>query len=157
MEEKELTTTQTIKKDVEQILGDISTDGINQNNIDYIGKLVDIHKDLLMEEEMRMKEELEMRYGTYRRDYDYDDMSYGRRRRDSRGRYMKSGKMMDDMYDTYNKYDESRTYGDRGETAKSLEYMMQSAYDFICMLEDEASTDEEMDIIRKYARKISEL
>ena len=45
----------------------------------------------------------------------------------------------------------------RGETAKSLEYMMQSAYDFICMLEDEANTDEEMEIIRKYARKISEL
>ena len=105
MEEKELTTTQTIKKDVEQILGDISTDGINQNNIDYIGKLVDIHKDLNQEE--YWKEKLEMRYGTYRRDYDYDDMSYGRRRRDSRGRYMKSGKMMDDMYDTYNKYDES--------------------------------------------------
>ena len=157
MEEKELTTTQTIKKDVEQILGDISTDGINQNNIDYIGKLVDIHKDLSMEEEMQMKEELGMRYGTYRRDYDYDDMPYGRRRRDSRGRYMKSGKMMDDMYDTYNKYDDSRTYGDRGETAKSLEYMMQSVYDFVCMLEDEATTDEEMDIIRKYARKISEL
>ena len=35
--------------------------------------------------------------------------------------------------------------------------MMQSAYDFICMLEEEANTDEEMDIIRKYARKISEL
>jgi hypothetical protein len=93
MEEKELTTTQTIKKDVEQILGDISTDGINQNNIDYIGKLVDIHKDLNQEE--YWKEKLEMRYGTYRRDYDYDDMSYGRRRRDSRGRY-RGDDMLDD-------------------------------------------------------------
>ena len=101
-----------------------------------------------------------MRYGNYRRDYDYDydDMSYGRgRSRDRRGRYMKSGRAMDDMYNIYDRYDESRSYGDRGETTKSLEYMMQSAYDFICMLEEEANTDEEMDIIRKYARKISEL
>ena len=47
MEEKELTTTQTIKKDVEQILGDISTDGINQNNIDYnyFDNLCDCLKD----------------------------------------------------------------------------------------------------------------
>lgn len=98
MEEKELTTTQTIKKDVEQILGDISTDGINQNNIDYIGKLVDIHKDLNQEE--YWKEKLEMRYGTYRKDYDYDDMSYGRRRRDSRGRY-RGDDMLDEMRDNY--------------------------------------------------------
>ena len=101
-----------------------------------------------------------MRYGNYRRDYDYDrgDMNYGRgRSRDSRGRYIKSGRAMDDMYNIYDKYDESRSYGDRGETTKSLEYMMRSAYDFICMLEEEANTDEEMDIIRKYARKISEL
>ena len=146
-----------ITKETEQKITEVLDQGLHEGNVDLLYTLVDIHKDLLMEEEMRMKEELEMRYGTYRRDYDYDDMSYGRRRRDSRGRYMKSGKMMDDMYDTYNKYDESRTYGDRGETAKSLEYMMQSVYDFVCMLEDEATTDEEMDIIRKYARKISEL
>lgn len=144
-----------IKEKVEKIISDMGERELEPNDIDMLGKLVDIHKDLSQEE--YWKEKLEMRYGNYRRDYDYDYMSYGRRRRDSRGRYMKSGKMMDDMYDTYNRYDESRSYGDRGETAKSLEYMMASAYDFICMLEDEASTDEEMDIIRKYARKISEL
>lgn len=144
-----------IKEKVEKIISDIGERDLEPNDIDMLGKLVDIHKDIANEQ--YWKEKLEMRYGNYRRDYDYDDMSYGRRRRDSRGRYTKSGKMMDDMYDTYNRYDESRSYGDRGETAKSLEYMMASAYDFICMLEEEASTDEEMDIIRKYARKISEL
>lgn len=116
MEEKELTTTQTIKKDVEQILGDISTDGINQNNIDYIGKLVDIHKDLNQEE--YWKEKLEMRYGTYRKDYDYDDMSYGRRRRDSRGRY-RGDDMLDEMRDNYDRYSENRRYGGR-ESSEAL-------------------------------------
>lgn len=154
MEEKELTTTQTIKKDVEQILGDISTDGINQNNIDYIGKLVDIHKDLLMEEEMRMKEELEMRYGTYRRDYDYDDMSYGRRRRDSRGRY-RGDDMLDEMRDNYDRYSENRRYGGR-ESSEALEYMLESVVCFVEMLEEDAS-EQDIELIRKYTRKIANM
>lgn len=154
MEEKELTTTQTIKKDVEQILGDISTDGINQNNIDYIGKLVDIHKDLLMEEEMRMKEELGMRYGTYRRDYDYDDMSYGRRRRDSRGRY-RGDDMLDEMRDNYDRYSENRRYGGR-ESSEALEYMLESVVCFVEMLEEDAS-EQDIELIRKYTRKIANM
>lgn len=154
MEEKELTTTQTIKKDVEQILGDISTDGINQNNIDYIGKLVDIHKDLLMEEEMRMKEELEMRYGTYRKDYDYDDMSYGRRRRDSRGRY-RGDDMLDEMRDNYDRYSENRRYGGR-ESSEALEYMLESVVCFVEMLEEDAS-EQDIELIRKYTRKIANM
>lgn len=154
MEEKELTTTQTIKKDVEQILGDISTDGINQNNIDYIGKLVDIHKDLLMEEEMRMKEELEMRYGTYRKDYDYDDMSYGRRRRDSRGRY-RGDDMLDEMRDNYDRYNENRRYGGR-ESSEALEYMLESVVCFVEMLEEDAS-EQDIELIRKYTRKIANM
>lgn len=144
-----------VKEKVEKIINEMSERELEPNDIDMLGKLVDIVKDITMIDSEGVKE---MRYGTYRRDYDYDDMSYGRgRKRDSRGRYMKSGRAMDDMYNIYDRYDESRSYGDRGETTKSLEYMMQSAYDFICMLEEEANTDEEMDIIRKYARKISEL
>lgn len=154
MEEKELTTTQTIKKDVEQILGDISTDGINQNNIDYIGKLVDIHKDLSMEEEMQMKEELGMRYGTYRKDYDYDDMSYGRRRRDSRGRY-RGDDMLDEMRDNYDRYNENRRYGGR-ESSEALEYMLESVVCFVEMLEEDAS-EQDIELIRKYTRKIANM
>lgn len=152
MEEKELTTTQTIKKDVEQILGDISTDGINQNNIDYIGKLVDIHKDLNQEE--YWKEKLEMRYGTYRRDYDYDDMSYGRRRRDSRGRY-RGDDMLDEMRDNYDKYSENRRYGGR-ESSEALEYMLESVVCFVEMLEEDAS-EQDIELIRKYTRKIANM
>lgn len=157
MEEKEMTTTESIKSEIEKILGDISNDGVNQSNVDYIFKLVDIHKDLNQEDYWEVKK---MYYRDSRRyDYDRDDMSYGRRTRDRRGRY-KGHDMIDEMSDYYGKYMETRdgrSYGGREDSIKSLDYMMASVYDFVCMLEEDAKSDEEMDIIRKYARKISEL
>lgn len=107
------------------------------------------------------------RYGRYR-----EDEEYGRgRRRDSRGRYMESGRdsryrghdMIDDMYDNYGDYTESRedynrgNYGAKEDTMKSLEYMLQSMVDFVEMLKSEANTQEEMNLIRKYTKKISEM
>ena len=157
MEEKEMTTTESIKSEIEKILGDISNDGVSQSNVDYIFKLVDIHKDLNQEDYWEVKK---MYYRDSRRyDYDRDDMSYGRRTRDRRGRY-KGHDMIDEMSDYYGKYMETRdgrSYGGREDSIKSLDYMMASVYDFVCMLEEDAKSDEEMDIIRKYARKISEL
>lgn len=157
MEEKEMTTTESIKSDIEKTLGDISNEGISRDNVDYVFKLVDIHKDLNQEDYWEVKK---MYYRDSRRyDYDRDDMSYGRRTRDRRGRY-KGHDMIDEMSDYYGKYMETRdgrSYGGREDSVKSLDYMMASVYDFVCMLEEDAKSDEEMDIIRKYARKISEL
>lgn len=157
MEEKEMTTTESIKSDIEKTLGDISNEGISRDNVDYVFKLVDIHKDLNQEDYWEVKK---MYYRDSRRyDYDRDDMSYGRRTRDRRGRY-KGHDMIDEMSDYYGKYMETRdgrSYGGREDSIKSLDYMMASVYDFVCMLEEDAKSDEEMDIIRKYARKISEL
>ena len=157
MEEKEMTTTESIKSDIEKTLGDISNEGISRDNVDYVFKLVDIHKDLNQEDYWEVKK---MYYRDSRRyDYDRDDMSYGRRTRDRRGRY-KGHDMIDEMSDYYGKYMETRdghSYGGREDSIKSLDYMMASVYDFVCMLEEDVKSDEEMDIIRKYARKISEL
>ena len=63
-----------IKEKVEKIISDMGERELEPNDIDMLGKLVDIHKDIANEE--YWKEKLEMRYGNYRRDYDYDDMSY---------------------------------------------------------------------------------
>ena len=157
MEEKELTTTESIKSEVEKILGDISNEGINRDNIDYLEKLLCSHNKLEQEQYWEVKK---MYYRDSRRyDYDRDDMSYGRRTRDRRGRY-KGHDMIDEMSDYYSKYMETRdgrSYGGREDSIKSLDYMMASVYDFVCMLEEDTKSDEEMDIIRKYARKISEL
>ena len=96
-----------------------------------------------------------MRYGNYRRDYDYDDMSYGRgRRRDSRGRY-KGDDMLDEMRDHYDRYSENRRYGGR-ESGEALEYMLESIVCFVEMLEEDAS-EQDIELIRKYTRKIANM
>ena len=48
-------------------------------------------------------------------------------------------------------------YGAKDDTLKSLDYMLKSVVQFMEMLRDEATTDEEMQLIKKYARKISEM
>ena len=64
-------------KIVESQIGDINNSGIVSSNIDYLYKLVDIHKDL--SNEKYWKEKIDIMYR------EYND-NYGRRRRDSRGR-----------------------------------------------------------------------
>ena len=151
MEEKELTTTESIKSEVEKILGDISNEGISRDNVDYVYKLVDVHKDLEQENYWEVKK---MYYGNYRRD-NYDDMSYGRgRRRDSRGRY-RGHDMIEDMRENYDRYSENRRYGGK-DTSESLEYMLESIVCFVEMLEEDAS-EQDINLIRKYTRKIAEM
>lgn len=158
-----------VKEKTEYIITDILESGINNENIDMLGKVIDIHKDMANEEYWQIKEENIM----YRDDRynDYPSMNYGARRRDSRGRYMEGSRnrryrghdMIDKMYDTYSTYMGDReemnhgNYGAKDDTMKSLEYMLQSAYDFMCMLSDDADSQEEVELIQRYARKMSEL
>ena len=151
MEEKELTTTESIKSEVEKILGDITNEGINRDNIDYLEKLLCSHNKLEQEQYWEVKK---MYYGNYRRDA-YDDMNYGRgRRRDSRGRY-KGHDMLEDMRDGYDRYSENRRYGGK-DTSESLEYMLESIVCFVEMLEEDAS-EQDINLIRKYTRRIAEM
>ena len=97
--------------------------------------------------------------------------SYGRRSRDSRGRYTERGRdakyrgheMIDEVYEAYGEYSEGREQYGRGnysakeDTMKSLDYMMQSVVQFIQMLQQDAETQEEAELIKKYTRKISEM
>ena len=178
MEEKEEKEQQieiipTIKKEIEKILKEINEQGIQQSNIDDLGKIIDIHKDICNEEYWKIKEENYM-YGEYGDSYGTrgvkgtgrysryrDGGSYGRRSRDSRGRY-RGEDMLDDMYEGYGRYSEGRdeynrgNYGAKEDTMKSLEYMLESVACFVDMLKDEASP-EEMQIIKQYTRKISEM
>lgn len=159
-----------VKEKTEYIIEDILQDGINHDNIDMLGKVIDIHKDVANEEYWCIKEENMM----YRDDRynDYPSMNYGGgRRRDSRGRYMTSGRdrryrghdMIDNIYDSYSNYMGDReemnrgNYGAKDDTMKSLEYMLESMADFVEMLKKDANSQEEMDLIRKYTREISEM
>ena len=169
--------TEMIEKTNEQVVEKINSilkDGVKQTNVDYLYKLVDIHKDLANEEYWnKMKEEDGMRYKGYYGDNYNEGGSYGRRRRDSRGRYMEGGygrradyrghDMMDEMQEHYGNYSEGReqysrgNYGAKEDTMKSLEYMLESMVDFVEMLHEDASSQEEVNLIKRYTKKISEM
>lgn len=149
-----------VKELVEKGINKTIEDGIQTSNLDTLGKLVDIYKDIANVEHWKKEEENDMRYD--RRYRDYTREPYGRRRRDSRGRYM-GDEMMNDMHEAYRDYSDGReemnmgNYGAKDDTMKSLEYMMQSVVQFIEMLERDANSQEEIEIIKDYTRQISEM
>lgn len=164
-----------IIEQVEEAINSISEKGIEPNNLDNLGKLIDIHKDLKDEEYWKIKEEYYMRYRTGneeygRRNYRGDDMSYGRRSRDSRGRYTGRGRdaryrghdMIDEMYENYGNYAEANeehrrgNYGAKNEMLESIDDTMGAVYDLVCVISEDA-TPEVMNIIRKHIKKMSEL
>ena len=113
-----------LKKQVEEKIKTITDSGITPENIKALGELVDIHKDLSNEQYWEKKEEvLNMRY--MRDDYRDD---YGRRSRDSRGRYMGRGNyegedMIDEMREHYDNYMEGARYSGP-EKEKAFDYML---------------------------------
>lgn len=147
---------------VKQLLQENSGE-ITGNTLEAIGDLVDIYKDIANVEYWCEKEESEM-YGRYGRDSygeygrgSYGRDSYGRRERDSRGRY-RGHEYMDEMYDEYSKYMEGRSrYGANEDTKKSLEYMLRSMEDFARMLKEDASSEEEVQMIRQTAQRIAQM
>lgn len=164
-----------LKEKVEDKIQEILVkNGITSENVDYLGKLMDIHKDL-QEECLKKKEELEMRYS------EYDEANYGRRGvpgtgrsryRESaygrrgvpgtgRGRY-RGNYAMDEMMENYENYSEASeesmrgNYGAEGEMVKSVEGIMKNIYEIVEEL-SETEVPEVEHIIKKYAKKISEM
>jgi hypothetical protein len=126
---------------------------LDASDIDYLGKVVDIYKDLKEVENMNnYGRENYGRYGEYN--------EYGRRGVDSRYR---GESYMDGMNGSYRNYEAARyeynngNYGAKEDGLKELEYMMHSAMKFIKMIKDEATSPEEQEIVRKHIMKISEM
>lgn len=165
-----------LKEKVEDKIQEILVkNGITSENVDYLGKLMDIHKDLQEEECLKKKEELEMRYS------EYDEANYGRRgvpgtgrgryregaygRRGvpgtGRGRY-RGNYAMDEMMENYENYSEASeesmrgNYGAESEMVKSVEGIMKNIYEIVEEL-SETEVPEVEHIIKKYAKKISEM
>ena len=173
VEEKKVS--ENLKEKVEEKIKEIvEKNGIQATNIEYLYKLVDIHKDL-ENEEFWKKEEKEMNY----RYEGMDDYSYGRRGVPGTGRYRdnygrrgvpgsgrgryRGEETIEDMRETYNDYTDGKeeyrrgNYGAKENTIESLDYMLKSVVQFFKMLEEDADTEEEMQLIKKYSRKISEM
>lgn len=155
------------KEEVEKLIKSITENGLQINNVELLYKLIDIHKDIENEKYWENKEEA-MKY--MRDDYGMEDYRGGRSR-DSQGRFMGDRRMIsyrgqrviDEMYNGYRNYNEGKeeynrgNYGARNETMRSLEGMLESVTDFIEMLQNDASSQEEVDMIKHYTRKISEM
>lgn len=159
MEEQEKTFSEKLNEPIENKINEILNEGIKKENIDYLYKLVDIHKDI--ENEEYWKEKI-MRYREYGND------NYGRRgvKGTGRGRYRESGygaryrgeEMMDEMAYHYGNYNEGReNYGADDATLESLEKMLDSVKKFMKHLKNEASSQEEVHMIKETAREISEM
>ena len=144
--------------------------GIDSGNIDVIYKLVDIHKDIANEEYWEAKKEaMDMRYR------DYEDEGYGRRRRDSRGRYMEGRSMrgnynhhMPEMYwdrvmDGYDGYMEGRdmhrrgNYNGKEQSVESLERMLEGIVAFVEEIQNDPEQHEEKEVVNHYIRKLKEM
>ena len=162
--------TKVIEK-MEESIGKIMDEGLNTNNLDTLYKLSKI-KHMAKEDE---KMNYGGNYGNYNGrgpGYDnygnygegsygrYNEGSYGRRGRDMRYR---GHDHIDRMYDNYGRYEEGRqeynrgNYGVKEDTLKSLEFMLESAVDFFKMLKEDANSQEEINMIRKYTQKISQM
>lgn len=169
MEEEKQTMQDKVKEKTEAKINEVIAQGIQSGNVDFLYKLVDIYNDV--DNKNKTKEDKDMRHDYYGK---YEDNRFGDnygRMRDSRGRFMERGygakyrgeDVLNDMHNTYREYSEGKSmfgeghYGHSKETMKSLEYMLQSVVDFMCMLEEDAGSQEEISLIKKYKKHISEL
>lgn len=167
MEEENKDWCETLMTNVEQCISAITEEGISSDNIDFLSKVVDIHKDV--SNEIYWKEKIEM-YGNYNgyNGYNAYGESYSRRGRDSRGRYSgeeygrrgnyRGESMISEMGGNYNKYMESRgRYGGGSESSKAFDYMLMSLEDFSKHLFEEAEGEEQVMKIKETARRIAEM
>lgn len=171
---------QDIKKEIKQI----EETGLNAGNLDAVGKMVDIYKDIKEINEMEGNEMRDYRYG--REDYTYNEGrgGYGARMRDSRGRYMEGDynegrgsnygrggnfinmdpRMWDrlerimegaEMYE-YGR-DRYRGGGSEERMIDGIEKLMYAVCTFVESMMDFAETPQEKEIIRKHVQKMAKM
>lgn len=168
---KEITT------QVEKQLEEIANEKVSVENVDYLYRLVDIHKDLKNED--YWKEKIDMYregYGNYSGYGNYDgygargvpgsgrrsyrEGSYGRRgvKGTGRGRY-RGEEMLEEMKETYNDYMDDQEYGNYGtsESMMKIEVMAESLIDFVEHLKKEAKSPEEKQLIQQKLKELGRM
>ena len=147
-----------ILKEVEASIEIVLDEGLSQDNLEVLGELVDIHKDIIKER----KEIYDMNYGNNYGEYgrgsygreqygNYNGYgNYGRRGVDSRYR---GDEYMGRVNEEYGRYQESRSYGSPEETDKSFHYMVKALEDFIKVLGEEAETQQQKQQLREALQK----
>lgn len=165
--------TETLMQQLEEQKHKVVEEGISPDNIEYLSELVDICKDLKKIEKIDCEmEESKMMYGESGYGYSTGG-AYGRRSRDSRGRYNEGSQygrrgryrghdMLDTMQQHYGNYGESRDqyhnsgdYRAKEDSKMALKKMLQSAEEFMAMLMEEAESQEEVEIVKETAKEIA--
>jgi len=165
MEEKDWC--EEFNKEIEEKINEVRKQDISEENIDYLFRLVDIHKDIANEKYWKEKINMNYRYGAYN-DYGArgvpgtgrgyrESGSFGRRGVPGSGRSRYRGEeMLDEMYQAYNDYNDGANYGDYGtqESMQKIEVMGDALVDFVEHIKKTVKSPEEREIID---RKIQEL
>ena len=173
-QENKICYTDKIKNIVIKELEQFSEDEFTREDLDTLGKLVDIDKDLENIDYWNVKKEvLKMRYNDYDR-YSEGGYSeggygnYGRRGVPGTGRSRYRGhddgeEMLDNMRESYSAYSESRSaygrgnYGAEQESMRALEDTMELFTEFAQKMIQEVDSPEAKQIIKKHLRKISQM
>ena len=148
----------------EESITKILDEGLNTTNLDHLLKLSKIKH--------YAKEDKEMNYGNYggrhvgydsygrdeygRGNYGEYNNNYGARGYDRRYRGHDS---LDRMYQDYGRYmgDRERYGAGSEDSKKSLKYMLESMEDFARMLKEDATSQEEVMMIKQAAQRIANM
>lgn len=124
---------------VEELIKQITEEGISMNNIEMLYKLSKIKH--------MAKEDKSMNYGTYGRPgYNAYGDSYGRRGYDMKYR---GEEQLDRIAGDYGRYMESRSYGAGKESNEAYRYMTESLKDFTKYLFEIAETPQQQQMLRE--------
>ena len=157
-----------ITSQVEKQIEEIANEKVNVSNIEYLYRLIDVHKDLANEK--YWKEKIDMyNEGNYGRG-SYNEGSYGRRGVKGTGRYSRyrggrgSGRyrgedMLEEMKEIYGEYAESSNYGNYGaeENMELIETMADSLMDFVEHLKKTAKSPEEKQLIQQKLQELGRM
>ena len=163
-----------IKKLVEKELNQFSTTELNEEDLESLGQLIDINKDIENIDYWNCKKEvMKMRYENYG---DYSDGgysegrygNYGRRGVPGTGRGRYRGhddgeEMLENMKYSYSAYSDSRNAYGRGnynagqDSMEALEDTMRLFTEFAQKMIREVDSPEAQQIIKKHLHKISQM
>lgn len=170
-EKKSNFNTDKLLNEVEKHINVLVENGLKLTDVDTLGKLIDIHKDLANEKYWNTKEEMYMYedYGRrgrsrYRGMRPADEMHdhYGRRGVSGTGRRYRGEHPVDEMREHYDVYseasEESRrgNYGAEGDMVKAAENVMALTCEIVDDLL-ESEHPEVIKIVEKHLKKMNEM
>lgn len=129
-----------VKEAAEESMDFVYEEGINADNVDFLYKVIDIHKDIANEEYWKEKEEYMMYrdYGNYNGyDEGYRRERYGRRGVPGTGRRYRGEEMLDEMKYHYGNYQDSYNTGNYNAKEDSSYKMTEAFKEFVYAVGEE--------------------